>query len=393
MARQPFYAPEHRVRINGEELPAAVRATVTGVTYEDGWNAADRVEVGFANPDLRWLQKHIRGLGFQPFPTGVKIGPLGRTGAAPDGTFDLDNRLDLAIGYAPDPLQPVFAGSVTGVQVSFPNGGMPSLRLVAHDALQQMAEGTKSRGFGLIPDAIVASIVAAEHRLVPAIDPVVLTASAARAVSSILTPGAGVKQKSVSDLSLLQSIAKEYDADVHVEGDVLHVERFQRELQPRLTLAWGRSLLDFSPQVSTVGQVAEVAARFTLREIPLTFVVGVAWDFDRESVAISVVPGAAAGAAGSRSTRLTIIDRPIRTPLDVASNALQLYRELRRKLNQRLTGSASAVGDPRIRAGALLRFEGLGPDFSGDYRVKSATHSIDGGGYQTKFEVYREILP
>ena len=51
------------------EMPAELRATVTSVRYEDGCNAADRVEIGLANPDLFWLRKHIRGMGFAPFPT------------------------------------------------------------------------------------------------------------------------------------------------------------------------------------------------------------------------------------------------------------------------------------------------------------------------------------
>ena len=35
----------------------------------------------------------------------------------------------------------------------------------------------------------------------------------------------------------------------------------------------------------------------------------------------------------------------------------------------------------------------MGPDFSGDYRVTGATHTIDGSGYRTSFEVRREIIP
>ena len=76
MARYPKYAPDFRLRINDEEMPAGVRAAVTSVRYQDGHQAADRVEIGIANPNLRWLQRHIRGLGFRPFPTGVKIGPV-----------------------------------------------------------------------------------------------------------------------------------------------------------------------------------------------------------------------------------------------------------------------------------------------------------------------------
>ncbi len=269
---------------------------------------------------------------------------------------------------------------------------MPSLSLVAHDHLQRLAEGKRARTFGFIPDAIVAAILGAENLLIPAVDPAVTAASVLKMALGIVPAGsAGMRQGSESDLQLLQRIAMQYDADFWVEGDVIYLSRFIKEYEPRLALTWGGSLLDFSPRVSTVGQVAAVTMRFTLREIPFTFSVTVGWDFDRESVSISVFPGG--DAPGFSGPGDTTIDRPIRTPLDVAANALVIYRKLREKLNNRLTGSGSAIGDPRIRAGAVIRLEGLGPDFSGDYRVKSATHSLDGGGYKTSFEVFKEILP
>jgi uncharacterized protein len=392
MARFPAYAPEFRLRINGEELPAAVRSTVTSVRYQDGEKAADRVEVGFANPDLRWLQRHIKGLGFRPFPTGVKIGPVRAAEAAPEGTFDVDNPLDLALGYAPDSLEEVFEGNVTGVSVTFPNGGMPTLSLVAHDRLQRLAEGKRSRSFGFIPDAIVAAILGAENLLIPAVEPTILAASALKFALGIIPAGPGGMRQDETDLELLDRIALQYDASYWVEGDVLYLSRFLKEYEPRLTLTWGQSLLDFSPRMSTVGQVASASMRFTLREIPLTFAVSVFWDFDRESVGVLITPGGSAPTGFAGPDDMTI-DRPIRTPLDVAANALQIYTRLRQKLNNRVTGSGSGVGDPRIRAGAVIRLEGLGPDFSGDYRVSSATHTLDSGGYKTSFEVFKEILP
>jgi hypothetical protein len=397
MARYSAYAPAFSLRINGEELPAAVTSTVSGVRYQDGVNAADRVEVSFANPDLRWLQRHIKGLGFRP-PTGVSVGPVRVADAAPEGTFDIDNQLRLAIGYAPDPLEEVFKGDVTGVQVTFPNGGMPGLTMVAHDYLQRLSRGTAARGFGPLQDALVAIILGAENLLVPQIDPALLAAGAALTAVNLIFNGTGTKQGSPghgqSDLQLLETIAAKYEANFWVEGDILYLSRFLKEYEPRLTLTWGQSLLDFSPKVSTVGQVAAVAMRFNLRVIPLDFLVTVFWDFDREAVGISIVPGAAAKAGPVvGGPALTIVDRPISSPADIAASALAIYSELRKKLNARLTGGGSSIGDPRIRAGAMVRLDGLGPDFSGDYRVASATHSLDGGGYKTDFQVFKEILP
>lgn len=191
-------------------------------------------------------------------------------------------------------------------------------------------------------------------------------------------------------------IAAKYGADFWVEGDVLYVSRFIKDYEPSVTLKWGESLSDFSPRISNVGQVVGVGYRFTLREIPLSFLVTVYWDFDRETLGVSVIPGAAAkagveGMIGGKS--LTRVDRAIASPADVVSSALEIEHELRTRLNGRLTGSLTAVGDARIRAGVIVRLEGLGPDFSMDYRVASATQSFDGGGWTTTAEVYKEIIP
>jgi phage protein D len=394
MARYARYAPEYKLRINDADLTSALRSSIASVRYQDGVNAADRVEISFANANLRWLQNHIRGLGFRPFPTGVSVGPFGRLDAAPEGTFDIDNKLSLAMGYAPDPLEEMFLGEVTGVNVSFPNGGMPTMTLVAHDYLNRLSRGSYARGFGPLADALVAMILSAENLLLPLVDPAVTAISTALTVINVIFRGSGTKQEGESDLQLLQKIAAQYDADFWVDRNTLYLSRFLKEYSPSVTLKWGKSLLDFSPRVSTVGQVAGVSMKFTLRELPLSFLVTAGWDFDREALVISVVPGeAAAGAKAVSGPAFTIIDQPISSPADIANSALVIIRELRNKLNNRLTGSGSAVGDPQIRAGAVMRLEGLGPDFSGDYRVTSATHTIDGSGYRTSFEVKKEIIP
>jgi uncharacterized protein len=388
------YAPDFRVQINDRDIPAALRGSITGVRYEDGMGAADRVEVSVANADLRWLQKHIKGLGFNPFPTGIRIGPVGAS-LTPEGLFDVDNKLTLALGYAPGPLQPMFMGDVTGVEAGFTSGAIPTMTIVAHDRMHRLTEGKYARGFGPLPDAVIAMIISAENFLLPAIDPVVLAGSTALAVANYVFGGTGRKQKGQSDLEVMQEIAAQWDCDFWVEGDVFYLARFiPKEYTPRLELAWGESLIDFSPKISTVGRITGAAMKITLREIPISFLVGVFYDFDREAVGLQVVPGEAAAALKMILGPMdTIIDQPITSPVDIANSAMAIVRELRTKLNNRLTASGTAVGDPRIRAGAVITIDGLGPDFSGNYRVASATHSVDAGGYRTSFQVRKELLP
>ena len=393
------YAPEYSLKINGNELPAALRGSITSVNYQDGVNAADRVEIGIANPDLRWVQEHIRGLGMAPFPTGLKVGALGIANPGPDGAFDIDNKVSLALGYAPDPLHEVFKGEVTGVQVTFPSAGVPGVTLIAHDYLHRLTQGTAARGFGPLADALVAIILSAENLLIPLIDPAVMAVSTALTALNVIFSGTGTKQgapeKGESDFDLLKRIADRYDADFWVEGDVLYLARFiPKEYSPRLTLTYGESLIEFSPQMSTVGQVAAVSMKFTLRELRLNFLVTVGWDFDREALKVVVIPGEAEkGAKAVSGPSYKIIDRPITSPADIATSALSILSELRATLNKRVTGSGSAIGNPAIRAGAMIELTGLGPDFSGNYRVSSATHTIDSSGYLTRFDVYKEFIP
>jgi hypothetical protein len=244
---------------------------------------------------------------------------------------------------------------------------------------------------------LIAVILGAENLLLPAIDPAVGAASTAMLVLNAVfdAPVHGRRQRG-SDLDLLKEIAEAYDADFWVEGDALYLSRFVgKEFEPRLTLSWGESLLSFAPRVSTIGQVIGVAVKFTVPMIPIDFVLAVAWDFDRESLNVRIVPGAIAGALKTAmgGPVMTLINSKLQKPCDIANAAVRLTRLLRYKVNTRLTGSGTAVGDPNLRAGAMIRLEGLGPDFSGNYRVTSATHTIDGGGYRTAFKVRKEILP
>jgi phage protein D len=393
MAVHPQYAPAYQVTINGSDLPAAVRSCVTSIRYADGIEGADQVQISLANPDLRFLQKHIRGLAALAAPTGISVNTIGRGDGVPVGVFDLDNKLTLSLGYAPDPPEEMFLGEITGVGATFPGGGMPTMTITAHDFLQRTTRGSLSRGFGPLPDAAIVAILSAENGLLPLIDPYMIPLDTLNTIGNFLF-GTSTKQSSQSDFQLLSQIAARYDMQVSVDHYTLFLNRFINEYSPRLTLTYGQSLLDFSPRVSTVGQAVGTSMRVSLREIRIDLLLSVSWDFDRESIGISVLPAQAAVVAPAVSKPVQESKhKAIRNAIDVANTVVGLIHELRQKINNRMTGSGTAVGDLRIRAGAMIRLEGLGVDFSGNYRVTKSTHTVDTGGYRTSFEVQREIIP
>src|SRR5262249_42202461 len=283
------YAPDFRVNINDAPVPAALRASISSASYQTGLDGADRVELSLVNENLRWLDH-----------------PL----------LALDNKLSLSIGYAPDPLKQIFVGEIVGQSPTFPSGGSPTLAVTALDRRHRMQKGTKVRWFAIptkclgnfpMSDSTVAGLVSVENSLIPIFDPVsaaisVLIGSVEVAVTDD-DPGARQKlirkQAGESDFDFLKRIAPanawEMVMDHSVSGPLggrqLRFLSLQELRAPDVTLKYGQSLIDFTPRISSVGQIAAVSARFWQPEIRTEFTVTVSWDWDRNSLDMSVSPG------------------------------------------------------------------------------------------------------
>ncbi|MGH9370396.1 MAG: phage late control D family protein, partial [Vicinamibacterales bacterium] len=266
MAQFPTYAPEFQVRINGEPLPAALRAAVGSISYQDGIEGADRVELTIANPGLRWLDH-----------------PL----------VQVDNGVRLFLGYAPDPLEEVFVGEITGVEPTFPNGSMPTIKIVAQDFLNRLTKGTKDRAFKIelpsignlpLPDLAVTGIVSGLNGLIPLPDPVggplsiVLALATAIAFPSSAQEGVR-RQRGTSDFAFLSQIARENGWQMYIDhtaeprGRILRFQFVVQDPTSTLTLKWGSSLKDFSPKLTTVGDVFGVSARVWVDTLQMEFVI------------------------------------------------------------------------------------------------------------------------
>ncbi len=132
MTSSSAYSPCYRLAINGIDLPESVRSYIRSIRYEDGRDGSDQVTFSLANPDLTFLSTHIRGLTVK-VPTGVSVNGFLGAGSSGASYFDMANQVDLGLGYYPDPPTALFTGEITGVAAEFPNGGMPTLTVTAHD--------------------------------------------------------------------------------------------------------------------------------------------------------------------------------------------------------------------------------------------------------------------
>src|SRR5262249_41105977 len=142
------------IEVGGEKIPPALRACIVRITFQEAMEGAARVEVTIANEGLQWLDH-----------------PL----------LQIDRKFKLFLGYAPDPLEEMFVGEITGVNAAFPNSGMPTLTVIAHDFLERLTVGAKDRAFALslpcigkfpLPDPAVAALVSGTNLLIPVLDPI-----------------------------------------------------------------------------------------------------------------------------------------------------------------------------------------------------------------------------
>jgi hypothetical protein len=371
-------APEFALGIDGNAIPAALRASIVSISYTDGIEGADRVEVSIANPSLQWLDH-----------------PL----------LQVNNEFRLSIGYAPGPLEEVFVGEITGVEPSFPASGIPMIRLTAQDLLQRLQIGTKDRSFRIkipsvgnfpLPDSAVAALVSGTNGLIPDLDPVGGTLSTLIGLATFLAfpqfaQMSVRKQSGVNDFQFLTEVAKDNGWQMYIDhtaqphGRVLKFQFLIQDYAPSLTLKWGASLMDFTPRLSTVGEIEGVAARVWVDSIKMDFVIALNWDYDRAMFNLSITPGGELGELLAPGKVTTI------KPASYATAPRKILNELLPKLNNRLTGSGSTTGDPRIKASRVVNLEGLGAQFGGLYRITSATHTIDGGGYKTSFQARKEV--
>ena len=251
-------------------------------------------------------------------------------------------------------------------------------------------------------------MVSGENLMEPIVDPigaalsVIIGGAEAAATFAFGSPDAQQKmirrQGGESDYDFLRRLCAENGWEMVMDhqgplgGRRLHfLSLIDSSLTPPVTLRYGQSLIDFTPRISNVGQVAQVAVSFWVSALDLEFTVAAGWDWDRSALTLDIIPGYGAPelAVGKDANKNPIM--VLNEPLSSKTAPRVLVSKLLAKLNNRLTGSGRCVGDPRIQACTVMRLEGVGKQFGGLYRVTSATHSIDGGGYQTSFELRKEV--
>ena len=317
----------------------------------------------------------------------------------------------VAIGYAPDRPEQLFAGEVVAHDATFPASGAPTLTVVGAGPVAAPAGGQRRRGGSRsrsptvgnfpLPDAAIVDIVALEHGLVGLLEPV------GAAISALLGGAArgrgrqrharrcsrsSAARSGESDFDFLSAVAREngWELTIDQSGPLAGLQlRFLSPLDhlaPDVTLTYGASLIDFRPRISTVGQIVSVTACVWVAQIKTSL---------RHHRRLGLGPD------GAEHRRPAVVLAHVQSgPSDVtverAGDAARRAAQAARRADPQAQPAAHRVGQLRRRPADHRRLGAAGStasasQFGGLYRVTSATHTLDQSGYRTTFELRKEI--
>lgn len=295
--------------------------------------------------------------------------------------LDVFEPIEISMGYAaPDGMATMFVGEITALQPSFPSSGLPTINVTGTDLLGRLRRAKPGddvkKDFTQSADWQVASEIADRHGLT-------LSEGSAKTgpVQKLVSQG------DMDDLQFLLYLAKRnnYEAAIVIEDNKprLYFGK-RREERKSVRLAWGQSLVSFTPRLSVGSQVSKVTVR--------------GWDAQRKekieyTAELKDLPQTGKGAAGAellerkaRAKDERIVDRVVQSQEEAKRLAIELLSET---ANQFLTGSGEAMGDPAIRPLGQIELGGLGRRYNGKYDVTKTDHVFGANGYMTTFEVER----
>jgi phage protein D/phage baseplate assembly protein gpV len=343
VARHAFYRPDFAVKIEGLTLAADVRNATRSLSYDNNIDTADMFTLQLDNAGLRFSDSAL---------------------------FDVGKDVEIHMGYEGE-LEPMMLGEITAINPSFPQSGAPTIAVSGYDRSHRLRTNSPApRSFKYVNASLIAIRLAVENKLVPIVDP------GGRVHESIEQNG--------SDWALLQELADRNYFQVFVRWDKLYF-RFPRPQFEMAVLEWGKNLISFSPRLSMSGQHGIQVVQsynYRLAQTIVSVLPALAVASDSEDIIERL--GSAAVDQLVELGRYVSRGEQVSDHLEGAALAKSILQQLLEGLYE---GTGSCIGLPQLRAGDMIEIQGVGKRFSGKYRLRRVTHTIDDGGYRTTFEV------
>jgi phage protein D len=286
-------------------------------------------------------------------------------------TLEFGKELGVTLGDAT-----LFSGRISAIEATFPDGRSPEVTVLAEDRSQDLRMTRRTRSFANLSDAQVMQQIASDHGLTPDVD--------------VTGPNHKVlAQLNQSDLAFLRSRARAVDAEVWVEDRTLRVKAHARRNGGRVRLGYGNELLEFTVAADLADQRSSVTVT--------------GWDVSgKQALSERADDAALSGELGSGDSGASVLRGAIAERKEVVSHSVPLGSAeararaeamFRARARRFVRGHGIAQTDAKLRVGATVQLDGLGPLFSGDYYLAEAKHRFDSEqGMRTDLTVERPAL-
>lgn len=268
--------------------------------------------------------------------------------------------------------EPLLTGEIVSIEATYPESGSPTLTIRGYDMAHRLHRGKKVRTFLQMTDSDIARAIAQERGLQAETD-------------STSHVHEHLYQDNVSDYEFLARRARMLGFVFLVEGKKLIFKKPSSVTLSPVQLDYRSSLLEFRPRLTTSAQVNKLSVR--------------GWDPKTKKAIVGRAqpPGQYTSKLGwdkhgDAWAKQSFGD----SEFDVTGEPLRSQAEGDEYASARLAGILStdvhaegeAVGNPQLRAGRIVRVEGVGTRFGGEYFVTSARHTFSANGeYRTEFSV------
>jgi phage protein D len=329
-----------------------------------------RVEVDEGTEGLRRLVLHVVASATRQSSSGDLVEYL-------DGSvFDYGRPIEVSLGPAGNE-KIVFKGTISAIEVSFEQGDVPHVTVLAEDELMGLRMTQVSATYTQVSDADVARQIASRHGLTPDVQLDGPTYDV-------------VQQFNQSDLDFLRGRARLLAAEVWAWDGTLHVCSRANRPGTALTLTQGNELLSVSVRADIAHQAATVrVSGFDARQRDMIDETAPSSTIQAEVTGGHTGPQVLAQAVSSLTAH-----RVTKVPLVKAEAQAYAKAEMLRRARRFVTVRGVTSGSPEMVVGSLLTLNRVGNPFNGaGYYATRVRHTYDLHlGHRTYFDAERPTV-
>jgi phage protein D len=289
--------------------------------------------------------------------------------------FQVGKMVTIKMGYGAN-LQTMLIGRIENINSSLFSTASPTLGVEGYDlAYDFLKKPSDERTFDNVKDSDIVQTLAGKIGLTSVVDPTTVIHEKV------------IKKSDTSYFNFLKERAARVGYEFYVGARTLYFVIPKEDKAELFTLEWGKNLMSFNPTMSTAGVVTEVEERW--------------WDSKNKKEIIGRARAGDERTQEKGKKKASEIAREagkgvkkvIFWPVSSAEEATNVAKAgINKASDSFIEGSGTTIGIPELRAGVIIGLNKLGRRFSGKYRVKEATHTIDTNGYKVNFTGKRNAV-